>query len=139
VLIHVIAEQATLDGRSAEPASVLGADGLITAGLLAELAKSAKLVPLVHPLDAPPENGYVPSKALADFVRCRDLTCRWPACDRPAIDSDIDHTIPYTAGGQTHASNLKCYCRTHRRPSPFCWLGRRKSLPKRRMRGWKRR
>jgi hypothetical protein len=113
VVIHVIAEQASLDGSSTAPASEVGADGLITADLLAELAKSAKLVGLVHPADAPPEPGYVPSKALADFVRCRDLTCRWPGCDRPAMRCDLDHTIPYAAGGPTHAGNLKCYCRTH--------------------------
>lgn len=53
----------------------MNADGLITAELVAELAKTATLVPLVHPGDAPPEPGYAPSKALADFVRCRDLTC----------------------------------------------------------------
>ncbi|BBZ51722.1 hypothetical protein MHEI_34390 [Mycobacterium heidelbergense] len=120
VVIHVIAEQATLAGRSAGPASALGADGLIAPELIAELAMSARLVSLVHPLDAAPENGYVPSKALADFVRCRDLTCRWPGCDRPAVGCDIDHTIPYTAGGATHASNLKCYCRTHHLIKTFC-------------------
>jgi len=115
VVIHVIAEQATLDGRSAAPASEVAADGIITPELLTELAKSAKLVPLIHPGDAAPENGYVPSKALADFVRCRDLTCRWPGCDQPAVGCDIDHTIPYSQGGRTHAANLKCYCRTHSR------------------------
>ncbi|WP_197515956.1 HNH endonuclease signature motif containing protein, partial [Mycobacterium sp. 1465703.0] len=81
--------------------------------LVAELAASATLVSLVHPGDGAPERGYVPSKALADFVRCRDLTCRWPGCDRPATDCDLDHTIPYADGGPTHASNLKCLCRTH--------------------------
>jgi hypothetical protein len=86
---------------------------LIPPELVAELAASAKLVPLVHPGDAAPERGYVPSQALADFVRFRDLTCRWPGCDRPATDCDVDHTIPYADGGPTHASNLKCYCRTH--------------------------
>jgi hypothetical protein len=113
VVIHVIAEQAALDGSGTTPGSEVGADGLISPELLAELGKSAKLVPLIHPADAPPEDGYVPSKALADFVRCRDLTCRWPGCDAPAIGCDIDHTIPYSQGGATHASNLKCYCRTH--------------------------
>ncbi len=115
VVIHVIAEQSTLDGSGSAPASEVGAYGLIAPELVEELAKSAKLVPLVHPADAPPEPGYVPSKALADYVRCRDLTCRWPGCDRPALESDLDHTIPYTDGGPTHASNLKCYCRTHQR------------------------
>ncbi|OBI82631.1 HNH endonuclease signature motif containing protein [Mycobacterium sp. 1245805.9] len=113
VVIHVIAEQATLDGRGSAPGSEVSAEGLITPELLAELAKSAKFMPLIHPGDAPPEEGYVPSRALADFVRCRDLTCRWPGCDAPAIGCDIDHTIPYAQGGATHASNLKCYCRTH--------------------------
>jgi hypothetical protein len=113
VVIHVLAEQAALDGRSAVPGVELRADGLIPPELLAELAKSATLVPLIHPADAPPEPGYVPSQALADFVRCRDLTCRWPGCDQPAINCDLDHTIPYAQGGPTHAGNLKCYCRTH--------------------------
>ncbi|ORV91628.1 hypothetical protein AWC11_10750 [Mycobacterium interjectum] len=112
VVIHVIAEQATLEGGMA-PGSEVGADGLIPPELLQELAASAKLVPLIHPGDAPPENDYLPSTALADFVRCRDLTCRWPGCDCPAVQCDLDHTIPYGQGGPTHASNLKCYCRTH--------------------------
>ena len=83
MVIHAIAEQATIDGSGSAPASAVGADGLIAPELIEELAKSAKLVPMVHPADAPPEPGYEPSKALADFVRCRDLTCRWPGCDRP--------------------------------------------------------
>jgi hypothetical protein len=111
VVIHVIAEQASLAGGA--PGSEIAADGLISPELIAELAGTAKLVPLVHPGDSPPEPGYAPSKALADFVRCRDLTCRWPGCDRPARDCDVDHTIPHSQGGPTHAANLKCYCRTH--------------------------
>ncbi|MFZ0716373.1 DUF222 domain-containing protein, partial [Mycobacterium sp.] len=108
--------------------SEVRADGLIPPELVAELAHSAKLVPLIHPGDAPSEPGYVPSQALADFVRCRDLTCRWPGCDRPAHDCDLDHTIPYGAGGPTHASNLKCYCRTHHLVKTF-WGWRDQQLP----------
>lgn len=128
VVIHVIAEQATIDGRGATPASEVGADGLIAPELVAELATSAKLVALVHPADAAPEPRYVPSKALADFVRCRDLTCRWPGCDRPAPQCDVDHTIPFAEGGYTHASNLKCYCRTHHLVKTF-WGWHDKQLP----------
>jgi hypothetical protein len=127
-VIHVIAQQATIDGTGSVPASELCADGLIAPEVVEELAKSAKLVPLVHPGDAPPEPGYVPSVALRDFVRCRDLTCRWPGCDRPAVDCDLDHTIPYSDGGPTHASNLKCYCRTHHLVKTF-WGWRDKQLP----------
>jgi hypothetical protein len=92
------------------------------------LAAEAKLVPLVHPVDAAPEPAYVPSKKLAEFVRCRDLTCRWPGCDRPAFDCDLDHTVPYADGGPTHASNLKCYCRTHHLVKTF-WGWRDQQLP----------
>jgi hypothetical protein len=113
VVIHVIAEQVGIDGTGCAAGSEVAADGLITPELVAELAKSAKLVSLVHPADAPAEPGYVPSAALAQFVRCRDLTCRWPGCDQPAMHCDLDHTIPYAQGGPTHAANLKCYCRTH--------------------------
>jgi len=45
---------------------------------------------------------------LAAFVRCRDLTCRWPGCDTPAPNCDLDHTIPYSRGGPTHAAKLRC-------------------------------
>lgn len=107
VLIHVIAEQASVDGTGRAPGSVIGTDALIPAELVAELAGSAKLRPLIHPTDAPPEAGYTPSRALADFVRCWDLTCRFPGCDQPAVSSDLDHTIPYGNGGRTHASNLR--------------------------------
>jgi hypothetical protein len=91
----------------------VGANGIIAPELVAGLGKSAELMSLVHPADAPPEPGYVPSAALADFVRCRDLTCRWPGCDRPAYQCNLDHTIPYSKGGTTRASNLKFYCRIH--------------------------
>src|SRR6185312_1140818 len=78
VVVQVIAERSTVDGTGAAPGSLVGIDGLIPPEVVAELAKSAKLVPLLHPADASPEPGYTPSKRLADFVRCRDLTCRWP-------------------------------------------------------------
>jgi uncharacterized protein DUF222 len=128
VVIYVIAEHATIEGRSGATASEVCADGLISPELIAELATGATLVPLVHPVDAAPERGYVPSKKLAEFVRCRDLTCRWPGCDRPAFDCDLDHTVPYADGGPTHASNLKCYCRTHHLVKTF-WGWSDQQLP----------
>ena len=44
------------------PASEICADGLVAPELIAELAAGAKLVPLIHPTDAAPEPGYVPSR-----------------------------------------------------------------------------
>jgi hypothetical protein len=128
VVIHVVADQASLDGTAATPASMVGSDALIPAELIAELARSATLRPLIHPADAPPEAGYTPSQALADFVRCRDLTCRFPGCDRPAIDCDLDHTIAYADGGPTHASNLKTLCRLHHLIKTF-WGWHDQQLP----------
>jgi hypothetical protein len=128
VVIHVVAEPAATGNAGYVSASEVCADGLIGPELIAELATQARLTPLIHPLDAAPEPGYVPSKTLADFVRCRDLTCRWPGCDHPAFDCDIDHTVPHADGGATHASNLKCYCRTHHLVKTF-WGWRDRQLP----------
>ncbi|MCW2555199.1 MAG: 13e12 repeat-containing protein, partial [Mycobacterium sp.] len=86
---------------------------LLPPELIAELAKAARLRPLVHPRDAAPEAGYVPSRALAEFVRLRDLTCRFPGCTVPATRCDVDHSIPHREGGPTHASNLSAKCRLH--------------------------
>jgi hypothetical protein len=128
VVVHVIAEQTSLEGRSTTPAAMLvdGVEGLIPAELIAELATSARLTLLGPPTG--PEPGYTPSAKLAEFVRCRDLTCRAPGCDRPAIGCDIDHTIPYAQGGATHASNLKCLCRLHHLMKTF-WDWHDQQLP----------
>jgi hypothetical protein len=112
VVIHIVAKQETLNGESDEPGHLIGSNTMITAELLRDLAVQAKLRPLVVPADTVAEAGYRPSRALADFVRARDLTCRAPGCSRPATHCDLDHTIPYPRGA-THASNLKCLCRLH--------------------------
>lgn len=127
VVIHVLAEQGTLDGESETPGYLLGAGELIPAALVRDLAASARVRPLIHPADADPEPHYRPSKELAHYVRARDLTCRAPGCDRPATDCDLDHTVPYPQGG-THASNLKALCRFHHIVKTF-WGWRDRQLP----------
>ncbi len=112
-VIHVVAEEATLEGRSDAPAWVADSDALISAEVLRELAVAAQRLPIIGPVNCPAEQHYSPSRTLADFVRCRDLTCRAPGCDHPAQYCDLDHTIPYHQGGPTHASNLKALCRKH--------------------------
>ncbi|WP_293334078.1 HNH endonuclease signature motif containing protein [Mycobacterium sp.] len=128
VVIHVVAEQATVEGAAQTPGFVVGTEELFPAELVAELAASAKLAPLIHPTDASPERGYTPSRGLAEFIRCRDLTCRFPGCDRSALNCDLDHTVPHDQGGATHASNLKCLCRQHHLIKTF-WGWRDKQLP----------
>jgi hypothetical protein len=110
-VIHVLAEQATLDGTSDEPGYLPGF-GILPAESVRELAATARLKPLPVPTGAAPDPGYRPSAATAEFIRWRDLTCRWPGCDRPADRCDVDHTVPWP-GGPTHPSNTKPYCRIH--------------------------
>ncbi|AEV72021.1 protein of unknown function DUF222 [Mycolicibacterium rhodesiae NBB3] len=101
------------NGPANTPPAVLLGGGMLPAPLLAaKVAGTAKIVPIHHPGDAPPEPRYIPSAVLATFIRCRDITCRFPGCDEPAFDCDLDHTIAYPAG-PTQASNLKCLCRQH--------------------------
>jgi len=128
VTIHIVAEQGAVDGQSPTPGYHVEGGELIPAEMVAELARQARLRPLMSPIGAPPEPGYTPSRKLADYVRCRDLTCRAPGCDRPAVECDIDHTISHGDGGPTHASNLKCLCRFHHLLKTF-WGWRDKQLP----------
>jgi hypothetical protein len=64
---------------------------------------------------------YRPSTALDEWVRARDLTCRFPNCDRPAAYADFDHTVPWPVG-PTHASGGKLLCRQHHLAKTF-WAG----------------
>jgi hypothetical protein len=105
---------------AAPPAFVLGA-GVMPAPLLAATLERATIREVRHPDDTPPEPRYTPSRALGEFVRCRDLTCRFPGCDKPAQFCDIDHTVAYPVG-PTHPSNLKCLCRFHHLLKTF-WNG----------------
>jgi hypothetical protein len=102
----------TLGGPAATgPGYVMGGV-LVPAPIVAAKLAAAERRRVVHPGDAPPERRWIPTKVLAWFIRCRDLTCRFPQCDKPATHCDIDHTVPYPRGA-TQASNLKCLCRVH--------------------------
>jgi hypothetical protein len=121
--LHPTSEPPPSTTPSPTPGVVLGGPVIPTA-LLADLAARglATVRPVIHPGDSPPENHYQPSRALADFVRCRDMTCRFPNCNRPADLCEIDHTVPYGCGGPTHASNIKCLCIFHHLLKTF-WTG----------------
>ena len=128
IVVNVVASDSTLPAASAAeprkctppPAFVMGG-GIMPAPLLAATLGRATVREIRHPGDAPPEPRYLASPVLANFVRCRDLTCRFPGCDKPAQYCDIDHTVPYPLG-PTHASNLKCLCRHHHLLKTF-WNG----------------
>lgn len=147
VVIHVLADAEAMNaepgpGMSGEPDSakeqpaqersapptgkpgsaIIVGGGVLPTPLLAELIRSgAKVKNLRRPPDLA-EPRYRPSTALDEFVRMRDLTCRFPNCDKPAEYCDIDHTVPWPLG-PTHPSNLACLCRKHHLLKTF-WGGR---------------
>ncbi|MGV9797585.1 DUF222 domain-containing protein [Mycobacterium sp. NPDC003449] len=104
----------------AGPGVLLGGP-VVPAPVVAHAALHARIRTIVHPGQGPPEPCYRPSVALAEFVRCRDRTCRFPGCTRPVTVTDIDHTIAYP-WGPTAASNLACLCREHHLLKTF-WPG----------------
>jgi hypothetical protein len=104
----------------ARPGVILGG-GVLPGPVLAHLAMTATIRPLVHPGDAAPEPRYRPSQKLANFVRARDLTCRFPGCTRAATRCQLDHVTPYPYG-PTAASNLACLCVEHHLLKTF-WPG----------------
>jgi len=128
VVVHVVADAGAVTGgpddtvAGAAPYGYVFGRGVLPAPLLRAVLERARILRVRHPGPAPtPEPGYRPSAALAEFVRCRDLTCRFPNCDRPATACDLDHTVPYPLG-PTHPSNLKCLCREHHLLKTF-WGG----------------
>jgi hypothetical protein len=123
-VINVIASQDTVDGSSEQPGYLEGY-GVIDADQVRQLAKTAIQRLLAEPTVTDAQAlSYQPSAALQRWIRCRDLTCCFPGCDRPAWLTDIDHTVAFNharpnAGGLTIPSNLKCYCREHHRVKTF--------------------
>ncbi|WP_210686604.1 HNH endonuclease signature motif containing protein [Mycolicibacterium sp. GESEQ-9] len=142
-VVHVLAQSSTVDGTSDAPGYLPG-HGILPAESVRDLAGRAKIKPVRLPgdtADAGPcgeskpghsgdspepagpavnaEPGYHPSVGLSEFIRWRDLTCRFPGCDAPAERCDIDHTAPWPLG-PTHPSNTKLYCRAHHLIKTFC-------------------
>jgi len=59
------------------------------------------------------QHGPAPA-ALADYVRARDKTWRFPGCRKPAKQCDIDHLTPFPQG-PTDQTNPGTLCRRHHR------------------------
>lgn len=123
VIINVVAGEQSVYADGAGPGYLEGY-GVIDAEQVRQLAAAASLL-VANPVTSPVEAlRYQPSAALERAVRCRDLTCRFPGCSRPAVVCDLDHTVPFNhqdpaAGGRTIAENLKYLCRQHHRLKTF--------------------
>lgn len=124
MVINVIATEATLAGDSDEP-GYLDGYGVIDADQVRGLAETAAIQLLEQPeVTGAQALRYQPSAALARWIRFRDMTCRFPGCDRRATFCDLDHTMPFNhdnplEGGWTVPWDLACYCREHHRLKTF--------------------
>ena len=67
------------------------------------------------------ELGRYASARLAQAVKVRAGTCRYPTCSVPADRCDLDHHEPVPKG-PTSAANLDPLCRRHHRGKTFAWL-----------------
>ncbi|UNX54334.1 HNH endonuclease [Georgenia sp. TF02-10] len=54
---------------------------------------------------------YRPPADLADLVRARDGTCVRPGCATPATRCELDHDLPWAAGGTTSFRTLSAKCK----------------------------
>ena len=75
----------------------------------------------VCPVLGPPAatTAYEPTDAQTEWVRTRDLRCRFPDCGQRSGWADLDHVIPHGCGGATDCVNLCCLCRSHHRLKTF--------------------
>jgi hypothetical protein len=67
------------------------------------------------------ELGRFASARLAQAIKVRAGTCRFPTCNVPADRCDLDHHEPWPEG-RTSAQNLDPLCRRHHRGKTFAWL-----------------
>ncbi len=106
--------------RRPPPGVIIGFGHVPAEEIAARIRAGATPRQLVPP-GIDPQPRYRPSTALDEWVRARDLTCRFPNCDRPAAYADFDHTVPWPVG-PTHASCGKLVCRQHHLAKTF-WPG----------------
>ncbi|WP_116952445.1 HNH endonuclease signature motif containing protein [Jiangella endophytica] len=117
VSVHVTVPFTTLTGLSDEPGELEGY-GPIPAHVARALAAEGvwtwlRADPATGQLLDLGRTRYRPSRALARFITARDRTCRMPGCHRSARAADIDHIVPFAAGGPTSRANLQALCETH--------------------------
>ena len=67
------------------------------------------------------ELGRYPSARLAEAIKIRAGTCRFPTCTVPADRCDLDHHDPVPKGA-TCGKNMDPFCRRHHRGKTFAWL-----------------
>jgi hypothetical protein len=66
------------------------------------------------------ELGRYASTRLAEAIKIRAGTCRFPTCTVPADRCDLDHHDPHPRG-PTSGTNMDPFCRRHHRGKTFAW------------------
>ncbi|NMM87493.1 hypothetical protein B2J88_24570 [Rhodococcus sp. SRB_17] len=110
-------DRLTLCATSARGGPILGVGKRVAAPLISPAAVAARK-------KFREERTYRPTVALAQAVRTRDGTCRFPNCVVRAESCDLDHTVAFDhedpdGGGLTTELNLACLCRKHHRLKTF--------------------
>ena len=115
--INVTVDLPTILGLANNPGQLAGY-GPIPASIAREIAADGRWKRFVTDpikgtlLDYGRET-YEPPQDLQDFLIARDRTCRFPGCRQPAHLADLDHVVPWDAGGTTSPDNLGALCRRH--------------------------
>ncbi|MGG7466616.1 DUF222 domain-containing protein, partial [Plantibacter sp. YIM 135347] len=109
--VHVTVPVMTILGHEHQPGSLEGYGPIDpeTAVRLSVNAKSFTRI-LTHPetgtvLSVSRER-YVPPADMKRALAIRDTHCRAPGCNRLAKGCELDHTVPWSEGGETNVGNL---------------------------------
>ncbi|MGG7509091.1 DUF222 domain-containing protein [Plantibacter sp. YIM 135249] len=116
--VHVTVPVLTILGHEHQPGSLEGYGPIDpeTAVRLSVHAKSFTRI-LTHPetgtvLSVSRER-YVPPADMKRALAIRDTHCRAPGCNRLAKGCELDHTVPWSEGGETNVENLAHLCPKH--------------------------
>ncbi|MGG7509254.1 DUF222 domain-containing protein [Plantibacter sp. YIM 135249] len=116
--VHVTVPVLTILGHEHQPGSLEGYGPIDpeTAVRLSVHAKSFTRI-LTHPetgtvLSVSRER-YVPPVDMKRALAIRDTHCRAPGCNRLAKGCELDHTVPWSEGGETNVGNLAHLCPKH--------------------------
>jgi hypothetical protein len=90
---------------------------LVTPGSLVRWLSDAWIERVVfEPAGRPLEVGRARrlfSPAQRRAIQVRDRECTEEHCDKPAVESEMDHIQPWAEGGPTTIDNGRAYCRFH--------------------------
>lgn len=121
--VQIIVPVLSLTGATDEPATLVGHGPVDpeTARRLACATPGPWERVMTHPITGVVlhTDSYQRTAAIDRHLRARDRHCRFPGCRVPAIRCEVDHTIDYALGGETHVCNLCYLCQRHHSMKQF--------------------